>query len=263
MVRQANFLLSWLPRSRWNVLDMITFVGVGSIRSCILAEIDMTWAESLRKLMSEQGRKTTITALLIKAVGVAQRAHPDSRAMCLPFGKCAIFQNITAGFTVEKLVKNQPVVFFGTIDSPDTKSLQEITDELGQYAQLSIDDLPVLARQERFVGLHWLVRRLILWLGLRLPPLRLAVNPATFGLTSLGKFGIQSVVSPCSCTSTFGVGSVEERAVVRDNEVVGRPMMTLSYTFDQRIMDELPAARFLNDIRSLLEGRLQEHLLDS
>lgn len=261
MAPKAKFLLSWLSRARWNVLDMVTFIGATSIRSCIYAEIDMTWAESLRKLMSEQGRKTTITAMLIKCVAVAQRAHPDSRSMCLPFGRAAVLNNITAGFTVEKVVKDQPVVFFGTIESPDTKSLEAIAEEIGRYARLSIEQLPVLARQEHFVKLPWLLRRGILWIALRHPMIRLAVNKATFGLTTLGKFGIQSLVSPCSCTSTFGVGSVEERPVVRDNKVVVRPMMTLSYTFDQRIMDERPAARFLNDIRALVEGRLQEYLV--
>jgi hypothetical protein len=36
--------------------------------------------------------------------------------------------------------------------------------------------------------------------------------------------------------------------------------MTLTYTFDQRVIDEAPAARFLEDIKRLMEGELQEHL---
>jgi len=239
---------------------MITFVGAKSIRNCILIEIDMTWAESLQKQLIQRGDKITVTAFLLKAIGIAQRAHPDSRTMCLPFGKRAVFNSIAAGFTVEKMVKDQPVVFFGTIDTPDTKSLNTISDELSQYAQLPVEDLPRLAKEERFTRLTWLLRRLVLWLGLRNPHIRLLVNQATFGLTSLGKMGVQIVVSPCSGTSTFGVGSVELRPVVRDGAVVTRPIMTLSYTFDQRVMDGRPAARFLQEIRSLMEGRLEEHI---
>ena len=263
MDRHSKFSVSPLPRARWNVLDMITFVGVTSIRHCLVAEIDMTWAESLRKQMSEQGHKITITALLLKAIGIAQREHPETRTMFLPFGKRAILNNIAAGFTVEKLVKDQPVVFFGTIDAPDSSSLETITAELSRYAQLPVEELPRLAKEERFTRLPWLLRRLILWFGLRHPFMRLLVNQATFGLTSLGKFGVQSVVSPCSSTSTFGVGSVEMRPVVQNDEVVAKPMMTLTYTFDQRILDERPAARFMHDIRSLIEGRLQEHLVQA
>jgi 2-oxoacid dehydrogenases acyltransferase (catalytic domain) len=260
MDQKPKFSVSWLPRARWNVLDMVTFVGVTSIRHCLVTDIDTTWAESLRKQMSERGHKTTITALLLKAVGIAQRRHPDSRTMFLPFGKRAIFNKIVAGFTVEKLVDDQPVVFFGTIDAPDTKSLETITEELSRYAQLSIEELPRLAEQERFARMPWLLRRLVLWLGLRHPRVRLLVNRATFGLTSLGKFGIQSVISPCSSTSTFAVGTAEMRPVVRDGSVVARPIMTLTYTFDQRVLDGGPAARFLNEIRGLMEGKLAEHL---
>lgn len=244
-------------------MDMLTFVGVSSIRNCLVTDIDMTWAESLRKRMSQNGQKTTITAFLLKAIGIAQRTHPDSRTMCLPFGNRAIFDNIAAGFTVEKLVNDQPVVFFGTIDAPDTKSINAITDELSQYAQLSVEEQPRLAKEERFTRLSWLLRRLILWIGLNHPRVRLMVNQATFGLTSLGKFGMQSLVSPCSNTSTFAVGTVEMRPVVRDDKIVARPIMTLSYTFDQRVLDEGTAARFLNEIRTLIEGSLEEHLFDS
>jgi hypothetical protein len=260
MDKKPAFSFSWLPRARWNVLDMLTFVGERSIRNCFVIDIDMTWAESLRKMLTERGCKTTITAFLLKAVGIAQRAYPDSRTMVLPFGRCATLDNIAAGFTVEKLVKDKPVVFFGTIDSPDTKSLESITNELGQYAKLSVEEMPTLAQQEHFARLPWLLRRLILWSGLQHPLFRLLVNQATFGLTSLGKFGIPSLVSPCSCTSTIGVGTIELRPVVRDDAIVARSIMTLTYTFDQRIMDEMPAARFLNEIRSLMEGRLQEYL---
>ena len=226
----------------------------------MVTDIDMTWAESLRNLLSAQGHKTTVTALLLKAVGIAQRAYPDSRSMALPFGKRATLNDIAAGITVEKLVKDQPVVFFGTIHSPDTKSLDTITDELAKYARLSIEDLPDLAKQERFTRMPWLLRRVVLWLGMHNPLARLLLNQATFGLTSLGKLGIPSLLSPCSCASTFGVGTVELRPVVRDGEIVVRPIMTLSYTFDQRIIDATPAAKFFYEIRSLMEGKLEEHL---
>jgi hypothetical protein len=256
----SGFSIKELPRARWNVLDMITFVGVKSIRNCIITDIDMTWAEEKRKQLNESGKKITITAFLLKAIGIAQRTHRASRTMCLPFGRRAIFKDIAAGFTVEKMVNDQPVVFFGTIDRPDAKTLEAISDELSQYAQRPIEALPRLAKEERFTHLFWLLRRLVLWSGLQHPYVRLLVNQSTFGLTSLGKMGVQAVVSPCSGTSTFGVGNVELRPVVRDGAVVVRPILTLSYTFDQRVLDGRPAGRFLKEIRDLLEGRLEEHL---
>jgi pyruvate/2-oxoglutarate dehydrogenase complex dihydrolipoamide acyltransferase (E2) component len=50
------------------------------------------------------------------------------------------------------------------------------------------------------------------------------------------------------------VGRIAERAVVRDGQIVARPTMWLSLTFDHRIVDGAPAARFLMRVRQLLES---------
>lgn len=68
------------------------------------------------------------------------------------------------------------------------------------------------------------------------------------------------MTGPCICTSTFGVGQIEERAVVKDDQIVVRPMMTLSLVFDQRCMDGGMAAQFLKDVKELLEGGLDAFL---
>jgi hypothetical protein len=39
-------------------------------------------------------------------------------------------------------------------------------------------------------------------------------------------------------------------------------MMTLSLNFDHRMIDGAPAARFLQDIKALLEGGLESYLTD-
>ena len=49
------------------------------------------------------------------------------------------------------------------------------------------------------------------------------------------------------------VGATEERAVVVDGEVVVRPTMTITGTFDHRAVDGAPAADFLQTVKELLE----------
>lgn len=83
---------------------------------------------------------------------------------------------------------------------------------------------------------------------------------ATFGLSSLGKFGIKAIIPPCASTSTFGVGAMEERPVVREGKIEIRQIFTLTLNFDHRAIDGAPAARFLKDIIGLLEGGLEQHL---
>ena len=251
---------SWFVRRRWNILDLIQIVERGTVPTYLFAEIDMSWAENMRRDLSAQGIKTTVTALILKAIGIAQRSHPESRSALLPWGQTMIFNRIIAGFTVEKMVDGQPAVYLGIIEDPDTKSLEEIAAELQVYGERDIADVPQLALEERFNHMPWLLRRIILLLGLSLPWIRMRYMPASFGVSSLGKYGIKAVIPPCINASTFGIGGVEKKAVVRDGQIEISPMMTITLNFDHRLIDGGPAVRFLNDVQKLMEGGLAEYL---
>ncbi len=239
---------------------MISFIRGNSVPTYLWADIDMTWAEEFRQKLKAAGVKTTVTAILLKAIGIAQRTHPDSRTAIYPWGKMVTLNEIVAGFTVERNVGTQPAVFFGAIDAPDTKSVEEIAHELQQYGTADFKEVGPLEVQDRFNNMPWLFRRFILWVGMTFPSFRLKHQGATFGLSSLGKFGITSVVPPCATTSTFGIGTVEDRAVVRNGKIEIRPMMTISLNFDHRAIDGAPAARFLQDIIKLMEGGLENYV---
>ena len=114
-----------------------------------------------------------------------------------------------------------------------------------EYAERDIADVPQLAIEERFNHMPWLVRRFILLLGLAIPWIRFHYMPASFGLTSLGKYGIKGVITALLLrASTFGVGTVEQKAVVRNGQIEIRPMMNLMLNFDHRLIDGAPATRF-------------------
>lgn len=259
---QPDFCNHGLPRSRWNVLDLIKMVGRESIPSYLFYDIDMTWAENLRQKFAALGYKTTVTAILLKAIAIAQRAHPITRTALLPTGRLVTLNSICAGFTVERFVKGQPAVFFGSIKEPDVKPLIEISDELRSYATDAIDDHKELGIQNWFNNVPWLFRQIILFVGMRVPSIRIHYLGATFGLSSLGKFGCKAVIPPCVSTSTFGIGQVEERPIAVNGNIEVRPVLSLVLNFDHRVIDGAPAARFMQDVVHLLQGGLEEHILD-
>lgn len=255
-----NFTVSEIPRPRWNVLDLINIVNKGSVPTFLFCDIDMTWAEDLRLQMKEMGYKTTVTAIVLKAIAIAQRSHPESRTARLPWGKLVTFRDIVAGFTIERYIGTQPAVFFGAIENADIKSVLEIARELKAYGEAELSEVPQLDVQNRFNNMPWLFRRFLLFLGKRYPWVRLKYQGATFGVSTLGKYGIKMLIPPCVQTSIFGVGEVEERAVVRNGRIEIRKMMTISLNFDHRVIDGAPAARFLQDVRTLMEGGLEDYL---
>lgn len=77
----------------------------------------------------------------------------------------------------------------------------------------------------------------------------------TFTITNLGGVdidGFTPIINPPQA-AILGVGRIIEKPVARDGAVVIRPMVTLSLSFDHRIVDGAPAARFLQRIKQLVE----------
>lgn len=248
--------------ARWNLVDLINLVAKASVPATLFYDIDVTWLEGLRERFSNSGLKLTVTALLIKAIAIAQEKHPYSRTIMLPNGRLVQLNAIEAQFTVERFIDGQPALFFANVKRPDIKAMADITEELRAYGKDPIESVPQLEIEDRFSRYPWLIRQIIIWFGLRVPQLRLKYMPATFGLSSLGKYGCRNLISPSVITSMFCVGEVEERPVAINGKVEIHPILSLVLNFDHRVIDGAAAARFMNDIIDLLRGGLEEHIKD-
>ena len=242
------------------MLDLITVFGRDTIPGYLMCNVDLAWAERLMTKFAEQGIRVTITALLIKAIALAQKVHPVSRSIVLPWGRVLSVPHITAGFTVERIINDQPIVYFGIINHPVEKSIAQIAAELREYRWAELDRVPQLAAEEFFTKMPWLVRQAMLLVAKCIPAARFQWFGATFGLSSLGKYGARWVTGPCVCTATFGVGAAEQRPVVDNKAVVIKPMLTLTLGFDQRVMDDRSAQKFLLEVRKLVEGGMEGEL---
>ena len=77
----------------------------------------------------------------------------------------------------------------------------------------------------------------------------------TFTVTNLGAYGIDAFTPIINSgqTAILGVGSIAERAAVHEGKLEIRPMCVLSLTFDHRLVDGGPAAKFLSAVRASVE----------
>ena len=78
----------------------------------------------------------------------------------------------------------------------------------------------------------------------------------TFTISNLGMFEVDSftaIVNPPE-TCILAVGRIADRPVVVDGQIVVRPMMNLCLSYDHRIIDGAPAAKFLQCIKHYLEN---------
>ncbi len=244
-------------------MDLITIIARRTKPAFMLVDIDVEAAEALRARLADQGTRVTITAILLKAISIAQLAHPRSRSYRLADGRLITEKEPVAGFTVERSVEGEPVVFFAIIPKAHSKSLAEIAQELENYGKAEIHAVPQLGKEVSLTKIPWLLRQVGIWVGMRLATLRRTVNPATFGLTSLGKFGMNAVLAPNVSTCIFGVGSTEDRAIVVKDNLQIRKMMTMSLAVDTNVMNMTSAALMLRDVKELLESGLANHLHES
>ena len=194
----------------------------------LTSEVDVAEIVKLREQVSgewqnQHGIKVSYNDVIIRAVARALREHPNLNSSLADDGI-----HLHADINVGMGVAVDSGLIVPVIRNADQKSLLDI-------AQTS-RDLAQRARQNQ--------------LG------RDEVTGGTFTISNMGMLGVEAftpIINWPEC-AILGVGQISERAVVRDGQVVVRPTMWLSLTFDHRIVDGAPAAAFLARIRQLLES---------
>jgi pyruvate dehydrogenase E2 component (dihydrolipoamide acetyltransferase) len=83
------------------------------------------------------------------------------------------------------------------------------------------------------------------------------MSGGVFTITNLGNYGIDAFTPIINLPETgiLGLGTIRREAVVlEDDRIVARDQITLSLTFDHRLVDGAPAARFLRTIVQAIEN---------
>lgn len=78
----------------------------------------------------------------------------------------------------------------------------------------------------------------------------------TFTISNLGMFEVDSftaIVNPPE-TCILAVGRIADRPVVENGQIVIRPMMNLCLSYDHRVIDGAPSARFLQTVKHYIEN---------
>jgi 2-oxoacid dehydrogenase/acyltransferase catalytic subunit len=150
------------------------------------------------------------------------------------------------------------------VHAADRKSAVEIARELtGRCAAIESGDDRELDRGKALLArLPQSVLRVALHLGawltsdLNMDLSGLGMPRQPFGgamITSVGMWGVSRAYSPLAhyyrVPVLVLVGAVRKAPVVVDDEIVVRPMLTLTATFDHRYVDGFHAARFADAVR--------------
>jgi pyruvate dehydrogenase E2 component (dihydrolipoamide acetyltransferase) len=164
----------------------------------------------------------TYTAMLVRLSAIALTRHPEVRhqwvndALVLPEGiHISVAVDTTAGLIV-------PV-----IRDADKKSLTEINHVLRDLSRRA--DNRTIAADDLAGGV--------------------------FTISNLGRSRVETFTPVLNMpqAAILGVGRIQQEPVAIEGELAVRAMMALSLTFDHRVIDGAPAARFLDTLCELIE----------
>lgn len=85
---------------------------------------------------------------------------------------------------------------------------------------------------------------------------RADLDGGTFSLSNFGSYGgdFETPILNPPQSALLGIGAITDEPVVRDGQIVIRPMMTISLTFDHRLIDGAVAGLFRTRLRQGLEN---------
>jgi pyruvate dehydrogenase E2 component (dihydrolipoamide acetyltransferase) len=170
--------------------------------------------------------KLTVNDLLVKACAVALRSHPDVN---VAFGgdKILRYRRINVGIAVALAGG----LIVPVVRDADRKSLGQIARE----AKTLIEK----ARAGKLTPDEF--------------------SGGTFTISNLGMFGIDhftAVINPPEA-AILAVGATSPEPIARDGHVVVHQTMKLTLSIDHRALDGATAARFLQDLKAILEEPLR------
>jgi pyruvate dehydrogenase E2 component (dihydrolipoamide acetyltransferase) len=193
----------------------------------VTAEVDMTAAMALRRdlnaALEPRGVRISLNDLIIKACAMALGKHPTLNAS-FRGESLERHASINVGVAVDL---GERGLIVPALMGCERRSLEEIARASRDLVERAKTDR---LRAEEYMG-------------------------ATFSVSNLGMFDIDAftaIIFPPN-SAVLAVGMVRERPLVRQGQVVAAQTMHATLSVDHRVTDGAGAARFLSEVKGLLE----------
>jgi len=191
-------------------------------------ECDTAPLMTLRKQINAQaeqthGNKYSINDFVLKSVINAAQAVPEINAS---FNGDSIVQFAKVGVSIAVAVDDGLVT--PVIKDAASKSMLQISQE--------VKDLAVRARNKKLMPNEF--------------------DGGTVTVSNLGAWGIESfdaIINPPQA-AILSVGAIIEKPVVKDGQIVPGMRMNIGLSCDHRVVDGAVGARFLNEVKKLIEN---------
>jgi len=186
-------------------------------------ELGKTREQLIPIIESKTGIRLTITDLVIKMAAKALEDNPSVNCAYVA-GAVKLFKRINIGLVTA--VEEGLVV--PVIRQANKKLLAEITQARAELVQRARNRKLTMAE----------------------------MRGSTFTISNMGMFEVDqfsAILQPPEA-AILAMGRIANRVVVRDGEIVIRPMMTLTLSIDHRVLDAVVGANFLQSLKNYIEN---------
>ncbi|MEI6100539.1 MAG: dihydrolipoamide acetyltransferase family protein [Eubacteriales bacterium] len=187
-----------------------------------VVRVDMTNATELREIYKKEEKKISYNDIVLMAASRALKDFPMMNA-CITDKGILMRDYVNLGLAVA--VDNGLIV--PNIKDADLMRLEEISGQARELAQKAKDNR---LTEEDYTG-------------------------GTFTVSNLGMFGLDEFTAIINSPESgiLAVGAVQKTPVVVDDAILIRPVMSITLTYDHRIVDGAPAAAFLGRVKKYIE----------
>jgi pyruvate dehydrogenase E2 component (dihydrolipoamide acetyltransferase) len=200
------------------VAERLGFTARTAVPVTLTMEVDATGLVNLKDREDHIG----FTAFAVKAAAKALESNPVMNST-IDGEEITTYSDVNVAVAINT---DQGLVA-PIIRNANKKSLKEIGSEIEQLSQKAKENRLTI---EELTG-------------------------GTFTVTNLGAYDIESfapVINPPQC-AILGLGRIAYKPYVVGGRVSSKPATLLTLVFDHRIVDGVPAAKFLQEIKSNLE----------
>ncbi|MBI4234182.1 MAG: 2-oxo acid dehydrogenase subunit E2 [Chloroflexi bacterium] len=197
----------------------------------VTADVDMAAAMELRqqinKALEPQGVRVSVNDLMVKACATTLARFPTFNSF---FREDRLQVNPTISIGIAIALKEDQGLIVPAITDCGSKSLVDIAKASKDLVERANQGR---LREEEYTG-------------------------GTFSISNLGMFDVDSftaIIFPPQA-AVLAVGAVRQQPVVREGQVTASQIMKATLSVDHRVADGAQAARFLSEVKRLLENPL-------
>jgi pyruvate/2-oxoglutarate dehydrogenase complex dihydrolipoamide acyltransferase (E2) component len=221
-----------------------------------IIEVDISNARrNIRKIKKETKNYISFTGYIIYCVSKAVNENKIMHAYRNKKNQLIIFNDVDVSTTIERKIDSNSEVVAMIVRGANHKTIVEISEEIKTEKEKDVSEAEVFRSINLFLAIPSFIRQLVFRLLDKSPKL-MKKKAGTIMVTSANMVGSGAGwgIPVATHTLNITIGGLVDRLVEQNNKIEKRQHLCLTFSFDHDIIDGAPAARFIRNIKKIIES---------